>query len=303
MPCLQGPVLYAKALSELELEMAKEKGVFREAYSEAKDFKAALKGAGITWKMVQDEYTARSGKGSSTAERNARWTLIALDEEERGLPLRALTRKECTYKEMYIYRQRLALRERSGPPPPKAAPVAAAAKEAVAAAPAAVAAKEAVPAAVAKEAVPAAAAAKEVAPAAAAKEAEPAAVAAKEEAAAAKEAAAAAKEAVPAAVAAKEAAAAAAKKELLSKAAAALAARRMAKAALQPPKPPKEPPSSKELAEQALWNEMYEEVSLGGITYLRHRSMGLIFVKGQGVRELGDEMPEWDEDLGEFKAC
>jgi hypothetical protein len=287
MPCLQGPVLYAKALSELELEMAKEKGVFREAYSEVKDFKAALKGAGITWKMVQDEYTARSGKGSSTAERNARWTLIALDEEERGVPLRALTRKECTYKEMYIYRQRLALRERSGPPPPKAAPVAAAAKEAE---PAAVAAKEVAPAAAAaKEAVPAAVAAKEVAPAAAAaKEAEPAAVAAKEAAAAA--------------AAAKEAAAAAAKKELLIKAAAALAARRMAKAALQA-KPPKEPPSSKELAEQALWNEMYEEVSLGGITYLRHRSMGLIFVKGQGVRELGDEMPEWDEDLGEFKAC
>jgi hypothetical protein len=95
------------------------------------------------------------------------------------------------------------------------------------------------------------------------------------------------------------AAAAAAKKELLNKAAAALAARRMAKA-----KEPsaKDPPSSKELAEQALWNEMYEEVSLGGITYLRHRSMGLIFVKGEGVRELGDEMPEWDEDLGEFKA-
>jgi hypothetical protein len=275
MPCLQGPVLYAKALSELELEMAKEKGVFRETYSEAKDFKAALKAAGVTWKMVQDEYTARSGKGSSTAERNARWTLIAVDEEERGLPLRELTRKECTYKEMFIYRQRLALRQRSGPPPPKAvAPVAKEVAVAPTAKEVAAVAKEVVVAAKEEAVAHVAPVAKEVAEAAAAKEV-----------------------AAPVAAVAKEvAAAAAAKKELLNKAAAALAARRMAKAK-EPPKP-----SAKELAEQALWNEMYEEVSLGGITYLRHRSMGLIFVKGEGVRELGDEMPEWDEDLGEFKA-
>jgi phage baseplate assembly protein gpV len=57
----------------------------------------------------------------------------------------------------------------------------------------------------------------------------------------------------------------------------------------------------KEVAEQAAWDKEYEEISLGGNTYLRHRQLGLILVKG-GVRELGDQMPEWDEDLGEFMA-
>lgn len=60
--------------------------------------------------------------------------------------------------------------------------------------------------------------------------------------------------------------------------------------------------SAKETAMLAALKEEYDEVELGGTVYLRHKSLGAIYTKGAGVGELGDEMPEWDEDLGEWKS-
>jgi hypothetical protein len=60
--------------------------------------------------------------------------------------------------------------------------------------------------------------------------------------------------------------------------------------------------TAKEMAMLASLKEEYDEVELGGMVYLRHKSLGAIYAKGAGVGELGDEMPEWDEDLGEWKS-
>jgi hypothetical protein len=250
--------------------MAKEKGVFRSSYMNLAAFRKDLNAAGITFPMVREEYTRRSGKPSAIQARAAAWALLAAQEEERGLPMRTrLTAKDGgTYQDRFIHKERLALR-------------------AAAAAPAATAA-----------AAPAAVAAKPQSP-------EPVAMLQK----AAEQLA--ARRAAAAAVAAKAAEAAAKAEPMLQKAAEQLAARRAAaqaaKAVAVPvvavaAVPAPKPQSAKEAAEQAIWDAMYEEITLGGTVYLRWRKIGTIFVKGEGVRELGDQMPEWDEDLGEFKA-
>ena len=46
----------------------------------------------------------------------------------------------------------------------------------------------------------------------------------------------------------------------------------------------------------------YQEIKLGGKVYLRHKALDTIYTKGEKAWELGEEMPEWDEDLGEWKA-
>ena len=60
--------------------------------------------------------------------------------------------------------------------------------------------------------------------------------------------------------------------------------------------------SAKEAAMMAAFTKEYEEVTLGGKVYLRHRELDVFYVKGEKAGELGDEMPEWDYDLGEWKS-
>ena len=286
MPSVTGPAAYNAKLLELEEEMAKEKGVFRSSYTTLVAFRKDLNAAGITFPMVREEYTRRSGKPSAIQARAAAWALLAAQEEERGLPMRTrLTAKDGgTYQDRFIHKERLALR---------------AAAAAATAAPAAVAAKPQSPEPVAML--------QKAAEQLAARRAAAAAKAAAAKAAAAKAVAAPAAKAEPMLqkaaeqLAARRAAAQAAKAAaaVAAKAAVAVAAPVVAAAAAAPaPKPQ----SAKEAAEQAIWDAMYEEITLGGTVYLRWKKIGTIFVKGEGVRELGDEMPEWDEDLGEFKA-
>jgi hypothetical protein len=59
----------------------------------------------------------------------------------------------------------------------------------------------------------------------------------------------------------------------------------------------------KEAAMLASLKEEYDEVTLGGIVYLQHKSLGSIFTKGEKAWELGEEMPEWDADLGEWTSA
>jgi len=72
------------------------------------------------------------------------------------------------------------------------------------------------------------------------------------------------------------------------------------------PEPPAivaaKPLTAKEAAKLAAFAKEYEEVTLGENVYLRHKELGNIYVKGEKAGELGAEMPEWDEDLGEWKS-
>jgi outer membrane biosynthesis protein TonB len=65
---------------------------------------------------------------------------------------------------------------------------------------------------------------------------------------------------------------------------------------------PKPELSPKEAAMLASLEAQYQEIKLGGKVYLRHKTLDTIYAKGEKAWELGDEMPEWDEDLGEWKA-
>ena len=60
--------------------------------------------------------------------------------------------------------------------------------------------------------------------------------------------------------------------------------------------------SPKEAAMLASLEAQYQEIKLGGKVYLRHKTLDTIYAKGEKAWELGEEMPEWDEDLGEWKA-
>ena len=160
-----GPASYNADLALLDVEMAVEYGVFREDYEDKKSFRKAAADAGLSWAMVQAEKTRRSGKPSSTESRNAAWLLIAVEEEEKGLPMRMALKKADggTYKDRFIHAQRLLLQKSSPEPAPKAAPAPvpkAAAPAPVAApvaAPAPVPAPVAAPATSAPEPVPASA--------------------------------------------------------------------------------------------------------------------------------------------------
>ena len=122
----KGPSHNAK-LASLEEEMAMEYGVFRTDYEDLTAFRTALRACGLTWPMVQAEFTSRSGKPSAVALRNASYALIAAEEEEKGLPMRTRLKKAegGTHRDRYIHGLRLALRAAKGPEPepPKALPV------------------------------------------------------------------------------------------------------------------------------------------------------------------------------------
>ena len=119
----KGPSHNAK-LASLEEEMAMEYGVFRADYEDLAAFRIALRASGLTWPMVQAEFTSRSGKPSAVALRNAAYALIAAEEEEKGIPMRTKLKKAegGTHRDRYIHNLRLALRAAKGPEPerPKA---------------------------------------------------------------------------------------------------------------------------------------------------------------------------------------
>jgi len=119
----KGPSHNAK-LASLEEEMAMEYGVFRADYEDLAAFRTALRASGLTWPMVQEEFTSRSGKPSAVALRNAAYALIAAEEEEKGIPMRTKLKKAegGTHRDRYIHNLRLALRAAKGPEPerPKA---------------------------------------------------------------------------------------------------------------------------------------------------------------------------------------
>lgn len=137
-----GPASYNADLALLDVEMAVKYGVLRENYEDKKSFRKAAADAGLSWAMVQAEKTRRSGKPSSTEARNASWMLIAIEEEEKGLPMRTALKKANggTYKDRFIHAQRLLLQKSSpepavavAKPEPAPAPVAAPAPAPVAA--------------------------------------------------------------------------------------------------------------------------------------------------------------------------
>ena len=101
-----------------------EYGVFRADYEDLAAFRTALRASGLTWPMVQAEFTSRSGKPSAVALRNAAYALIAAEEEEKGIPMRTKLKKAegGTHRDRYIHNLRLALRAAKGPEPerPKA---------------------------------------------------------------------------------------------------------------------------------------------------------------------------------------
>lgn len=133
-----GPASYNADLALLDVEMAVEYGVFRDEYEDKKSFRKAAADAGLSWAMVQAEKTRRTGKPSSTEARNAGWALIAIEEEEKGVPMRTALKKADggSYKDRFIHAQRLLLQKGTASPdaPPAPAPVKAAAKRPVAAA-------------------------------------------------------------------------------------------------------------------------------------------------------------------------
>ena len=96
-----------------------EYGVFRADYEELAAFRTALRACGLTWPMVQAEFTSRSGKPSAVALRNASYALIAAEEEEKGIPMRTRLKKAegGTHRDRYIHGLRLALRAAKGPEP------------------------------------------------------------------------------------------------------------------------------------------------------------------------------------------
>jgi hypothetical protein len=143
-----GPASYNADLALLDVEMAVKYGVLRENYEDKKSFRKAAADAGLSWAMVQAEKTRRSGKPSSTEARNASWMLIAIEEEEKGLPMRTALKKANggTYKDRFIHAQRLLL-QKSSPEPAAAVAAVAKAKAAPAPAPAPVAAPAPAPAA------------------------------------------------------------------------------------------------------------------------------------------------------------
>jgi hypothetical protein len=124
-----GPASYNADLALLDVEMAAEYGVFREEYEDKKSFRKAAAEAGLSWAMVQAEKTRRNGKPSSTEARNAAWLLIAIEEEEKGLPMRTKLKKADggTYRDRFIHEQRLLLQKGADaevkPPAPARAPV------------------------------------------------------------------------------------------------------------------------------------------------------------------------------------
>jgi hypothetical protein len=284
-----GPANYNADLALLDVEMAVEYGVFREEYEDKKSFRKAAAEAGLSWAMVQAEKTRRSGKASSTEARNAGWALIAIEEEEKGVPMRTALKKADggSYKDRFIHAQRLLLQKGAAP-----APAAKPAAPAPAPAPAAKAApKRLTPAPAAAPAAPAPAA-----PAAAAKTAEELAQAAWEE-----------------------------KYEefdmLCSPAFRERATGRIfmrGKGVRQldvewdedlgawkddtesapAPAPVAAPAKTAEELAQAAWEEKYEEFSMEDIVCYREKATGREFLK-EGLRQLG---PEWDDDLGDFKA-
>jgi hypothetical protein len=222
---------YHERIALLDVEMAKDYGVFREDYADKKTFRKAAAAAGLSWPMVQTEETRRTKGGvSTTALRNERFRLQAIAEEEQGLPMNvAAPGEKLTYTQRALNRLRLEVRASSSsaasaasPAPPKKTPVAKPAP------------KAAEPAAEPK--------------------AEP-------------------KAAEPAAEPKAE------------------------------PKAAEPTMSPKEAAMLASLKEEYEEVKLGGIVYLQHKSLGSIFTKGEKAWELGEEMPEWDADLGEWMSA
>jgi hypothetical protein len=74
------------------------------------------------------------------------------------------------------------------------------------------------------------------------------------------------------------------------------------KAEVKPKAEPKAELTPKQAAMLAALEAEYQEIKLGGIVYLRHKALDTIYTKGEKAWELGEEMPEWDEDLGEWKA-
>jgi hypothetical protein len=229
-----GPTAYNEMLAVIDAEMAAEMGVIRSEYADKKTFRKAAAAAGLSWPMVQAEATRRSGKPSGVEARNAQWRLVAIEEEEKGLPMREPLPGKAGYRDRMLNTFRIEVRSQLGSP--KAA-AAAAPKAAPVAAPKAVA-----PKAAAAPVAPKTAAAPKAAPVAAPKAEAPKSVAAPKEA----------------------------------------------------------PQDPKEAAKLASFYAEYEEVTLAGTVYLRHKELGLIYTKGAEVGELGDEMPEWDEDLGEW---
>ena len=240
-----GPTAYNELLAVIDVEMAAEMGVIRSEYADKKTFRKAAAAAGLSWPMVQAEATRRSGKPSGVEARNAQWRLVAIEEEEKGLPMREPLPGKAGYRDRMLNTFRLEVRSQLGSP--KA------------------------PAPVAPKVAPKAP--KAVAPKAEAPKASPKAVAAPKPEAAPK--------AEPKAVAAPKA---------------------EPKAVAAPKAAPKAEPKldPKEAAKLASFYAEYEEVTLAGTVYLRHKELGLIYTKGAEVGELGDEMPEWDEDLGEW---
>ena len=223
-----GPTAYNEKLALLDVEMAKDYGVFREDYADKKTYRKAAAKAGLSWPMVQAEYTGRSG-GPGQGPRNEKLRLEAMDMETQGLPVE----EGKTWAERARNRFREEMRAKmelsalpalsalpsakpSSPEPPKPRPSK----------------TKAAPAALA----PAPPATKPVIAAAATKPA-----------------------AAPAL-------------------------------------------SAKEAAILESFNAEYEEVTLGGTAYWRHKELDSIYAKGAKVGELGDAMPDWDEDLGEWKS-
>ena len=148
---------YHERIALLDVEMAKEYGVFREDYADKKTFRKAAAAAGLSWPMVQTEETRRTKGGvSTTAARNERLRQQALAEEEQGVPIAvAAPGEKLTYTQRALNRFREELRAKLGveakpdsPAPPAKTKPAAAPKpvEAPVAAPKAVEAPVAAPA-------------------------------------------------------------------------------------------------------------------------------------------------------------
>jgi hypothetical protein len=266
-----GPTAYNEMLAALDAEMAAELGVIRSEYADKKAFRKAAAAAGLSWPMVQAEGTRRSGKPSAVEARNERLRLQAIADEEQGLPMHvAGPGEKLTYTQRALNRFREEVRAMvkapGGPEVPKAkSPEVPKAKS------------PEVPKAKSPE-VPKAKAPE-----------------------------------VPKAKAGGYYSSYEKNRSANWDCVVVFEGKQVrplhdvSSPAVPKPKAPEVPKampelSPKEAAMLASLESQYQEIKLGGKVYLRHKTLDTIYAKGEKAWELGEEMPEWDEDLGEWKA-
>ena len=288
-----GPTAYNEMLAALDAEMAAELGVIRSEYADKKAFRKAAAAAGLSWPMVQAEGTRRSGKPSAVEARNERLRLQAISDEEQGLPMQvAAPGEKLTYTQRAINRFREEVRALVKAPGGPEVPEAKAPEVPKAKSPEVPKDPEVAKAKVPKAPEVAEAKAPEVpvvpeVPKAKAPE-------------------------VPKAKAGGYYSSYEKNRSANWDFVVVFEGKQVRPAYLTSPEVPKpkapEVPkakaelSPKEAAMLASLEAQYQEIKLGGKVYLRHKTLDTIYAKGEKAWELGEEMPEWDEDLGEWKA-